>query len=70
MTLKDGKKTKSPEDDYYWYNEKNEEGITINKGKKKYIFGFESVYMRNCYTKHFKTKLEALKYAKASMRKH
>jgi len=70
MTTKDWKKTKSPEDLYYWYNKKNEEGVTINKKRKNYVFGFESVYMGNSYEKKFKTKPEVLAFAKAYMKKH
>lgn len=70
MALKDWKKTRSPEDLYYWYNKENEEGVTINKKGKNYIFGFESTYMRNSYTKKFKTKTQAIKHAKLYMAKH
>ena len=70
MAIKNWKETFSPEDLYYWYNKKNEEGITINKKGKNYIFGFECAYIGNSYEKTFKTKTQAIKYAKAYMKKH
>ena len=70
MATKDWKKSKSPEDLYYWYSEYNDSGITINRSGKKYIVGFESSRIGDSYTKSFKTKSQALAYARSYMRSH
>ena len=69
MVIKDWKKT----DEYQWDNEEKDGRIWLTIGKK--MFWTNIAYFRNGYwssgkTKQFKTKSQALKYARAYMRKH
>jgi len=69
MALKDWKKAKGN----VWINEKNNSIIDFGKG----IFQYKEKYILNIFkdnkrivNKSFKTRLQALKYAKAYMKKH
>ena len=69
MALKDWEKAKGN----VWINEKNNSIIDFGKG----IFQYKEKYILNIFkdnkrivNKSFKTRLQALKYAKAYMKKH
>jgi len=78
MATKDWKKVKDNIVDYLWENKSlssyhDNYEIWVYKGKVndkvRWIFRFREIG-NGSYTKHFKTKQQALKYAKAYMRKN
>ena len=70
MTLKDWKKTKNQKFSVVYKTKDRSDAIHIFKKPISQLWGIDFINKPLKYEKYFKTKLQALKFAKSYMKKH